>query len=297
MRKHMRWLPFLFLLGCPVEPKDIQDLSQNNNPGPGKPQLIDGKPPGSPPKDQGEVVPLPPPNGEEQEAVGPENENPINPNRNDLNTEVEPTVDEQNPDQTKTENDPTQPIDNVENHNQGDINTPTGPHPGTPGSLPVQDGVVPENTDGNVLPPATAGDVLPLYQELPTFSEVTESGKTIDITLNVKGAAAFDFEFVVQREGEGRSFPKVIHKQSMATSPIEVEAPANYKEPVWLIITADLTGDGPTPDDLVAGTSTPLELGASDMELQYTLTSDEGFLKNLPWFSQATEGPTFNGGL
>ena len=92
-------------------------------------------------------------------------------------------------------------------------------------------------------------------------------------------------------------FPKVIHKQSMAASPITIEAPENYQEPLWLIITADLNGDGPTPDDLVAGTATPLELGTKDIELDYTLSSDESFLKNLPWFSQASDGPTFNGGL
>ena len=34
--KHLLPLSLLFLFGCPVEPKDIQDL--NNNEGPGKPE-------------------------------------------------------------------------------------------------------------------------------------------------------------------------------------------------------------------------------------------------------------------
>ena len=85
----MRWIPFLLLLGCPVEPKDIQDLSQNNNPGPGKqnPQLNNGKPPGSPPKDQGDVVPTPPINPDAPGDIGAQNEGTVNPNRTDPNGE------------------------------------------------------------------------------------------------------------------------------------------------------------------------------------------------------------------
>ena len=40
----------------------------------------------------------------------------------------------------------------------------------------------------------------------------------------VAGAAAFDFEIVVKREGDGRIYPKVIHKQSDATSPVTITA-------------------------------------------------------------------------
>ena len=41
--KHLLPLSLLFLFGCPVEPKDIQDL--NNNEGPGKPegQMVDNQ--------------------------------------------------------------------------------------------------------------------------------------------------------------------------------------------------------------------------------------------------------------
>ena len=80
----------------------------------------------------------------------------------------------------------------------------------------------------------------------------------ITVNFTVSGATTFDYEFVVKREGEGRIYPKVVHKQSDATSPVELKAPATMDEPVWLVITADKTGDGPTPDDLVGGTTSAI---------------------------------------
>ena len=283
-KENMRWLPFIVLFGCPVEPKDIQDLSQNQGQqaGPGKQnQMVDGKPPGSPPKNRGEVVPLPPPNPNGTGETGPTKEAT---DATFQSGEAQTPQPAGNPDQPKA------------NQVAGGDSPATGTNnPLQPGTLPIQSGEVPPNNDGSVLPPSTAGDVLPMYQQPPTFSDILGEDQGIKLTLTVSGATTFDFEFVVLREGEGRSFPKVIHKQSMATSPIEVNVPSNYKEPVWLIITADLTGDGPTPDDLVAGTEKELQFGNADFSLDYTLTANEQFLRNLPWFSQADEVPLNDG--
>ena len=97
----------------------------------------------------------------------------------------------------------------------------------------------------------------------------------------------------VKREGDGRIYPKVIHKPADATSPVTVQAPATMDEPVWLVITADKTGDGPTPDDLVGGSESALTFAGTDMSLSYSLQSDDSFMQNLPWFSQAQGGPEF----
>ena len=286
----MRWISFLFLLGCPVEPKDIQDLNQNQGKeaGPGKqnPQLVDGKPPGTPPKDKGDVVPLPPPN-----PMG-DGDTPGLPAELGTGENVVPVNSQEDGTAMPTQNQPGGMI-------EGD-----GAQSGTanqngngekPGNLPVQSGEMPLNEDGSAVPPSTAGDVLPMYQQLPTFDEIIKDGDTIKLNLTVSGASTFDIEFVVQREGEGRNFPKVIHKQTMTSSPAEITLPANYSEEVWLIITADKTGDGPTPDDLVGGPSAALSFGDSDLSLDYTLTADEAFLKSLPWFSQAADTPASGG--
>ena len=163
---------------------------------------------------------------------------------------------------------------------QGEIKTPEGTHP-TP-DFAHQPGEIPN----------TAGDVLPMYQQPPAFSDFM-STEQITVNFTVSGATTFDYEFVVKREGDGRIYPKVVHKQSDATSPVELKAPASMDEPVWLVITADKTGDGPTPDDLVGGTTSAITLAGEDLSLSFELASDEAFLTNLPWFSQAQGGPEF----
>lgn len=164
---------------------------------------------------------------------------------------------------------------------QGDIKTPEGTHP-TP-DFAHQPGEIPN----------TAGDVLPMYQQPPAFTDFM-GDEQITVAFTVSGATTFDYEFVVKREGEGRVYPKVVHKQSDATSPVELKAPATMDEPVWLVITADKTGDGPTPDDLVGGTTSAITLNGEDLSLSFELEADEAFLTNLPWFSQAQGGPEFD---
>ena len=261
----MRWFPFLFLLGCPVEPKDIQDQSLGNGqePGPGKPNL-DGPPSGSPkqagtpPQGQQDVVPLPPPNpNAPQELSGP-----------------------------------TAP------GTEGNINN--GPASGA--NNPPDQGAAVIGSNGTPKSPVDLNNpasnaVLPMYQQLPTFTDIITEGEEITLSVAVDGATNFDVEFVVQKDGDGRVFPKVIHKQTMVSSPFEITAPANYSDPVWLIVTADRTGDGPSSDDLVAGTTEPLQFQEANISLSFTLTADEDFLTKLPWFSQVENQPVDDGSL
>jgi len=324
-----RLLPlcFLFLLGCPVEPKDIQDL--NNNPGPGKqgqgqgqgaggqpgnaPNLggqpggnggqgqgtMGGPPPGTPGEGGGQG-PLPEGQANMENGTLPEGELPPNTMGENGGSmeggqppqgmgDTVPSLPKGEGEQTVTDENGNPQFENaplgdvpLEEGKQGDIKTPEGTHP-TPDFA---------HQPGDI--PATAGDVLPMYQQAPQFSDFMGE-EQITINLEVSGATSFDYEFVVKREGDGRIYPKVVHKQADATSPITLTAPATMDEPVWLIITADKTGDGPTPDDLVGGTTEALLFAGQDMSLSYTLQADDSFMQSLPWFSQAqgTEGPQF----
>ena len=334
-------LSLIFLLGCPVEPKDVQDL---NSDGPGKPANggpggkmngqpnmggqggngqggngpgggmgANGTPPegthptpdfayqpvdisstgdgsgnqtmdGEPPQGGGDTVPTPPlgegelknPDGSigEMQVVTDEGAQPQfqNVDIGDNNSAV-------NDAQGQFQNAPVGEVADTIGQ-QGEVQTPEGTHP-TP-DFAHQPGDIPN----------TAGDVLPMYQQPPSFSDFMKE-EQINVSFTVSGATTFDYEFVVKREGEGRIYPKVVHKQSDATSPVEIKAPATMDEPVWLVITADKTGDGPTPDDLVGGTPSAIMLAGSDLTLSFTLEADEEFLKNLPWFSQAQGGPEF----
>ncbi len=292
----MRWIPFLFLLGCPVEPKDVQDTNQGKGgPSPqnqmqgGKPGgngqgqgMGQGKPPGQPPTgegqpptgEDGDTIPLPPVDGGEnpageQEGVQNNGENAGNPEGVVQNGAGEGNAGQANPPSEQNE-------ENVNGNatpnfaNEGQV--------GTPPEAPL------------------SGDILPMYQNLPQFSDLIK-GDSITISLNVSGATSFDFEFVVKREGDGRIYPKVLHKESGAVSPVTINAPISVDEPVWLVITADKTGDGPTPDDLVGGSIEALSIDGSDLSLEYTLSEDSDFLKNLPWFSQASDGPGLQDGM
>ena len=348
-----RFLPLslIFLLGCPVEPKDIQDL---NNDGPGKPgngqgqgqmnggntnmggqgmngnpnmggpgsdggqtgqdgqtgqggQTMGGPPPGSPMEENGIQGPLPEGegiNGQEMNGTqGDGTMNAQNPLQDGSVQQIEggsgqppqgmgdavPSLPMGEGEQIVTDEDGKPQFENgplgdvpATLGKQGDVQTPEGTHPTPdfahqPGSIPV-----------------SAGDVLPMYQEPPSFIDFMGDDQ-ITIELEVLGATSFDFEFVVKREGDGRIYPKVLHKQANATSPVTIAAPSTIEEPVWLVITADNTGDGPTPDDLVGGTTEALLFSGKNMNLSYTLQADDAFMQSLPWFSQAqgTDGPEF----
>ena len=286
----MRWIPFLFLFGCPVEPKDVQDLNQGNNeknpqnqmPGagngqpPGQPQNGGGQgvpgqgtggqgmggqgTAGTPPVQEADAIPLPPENG----TAGAEG----------MMGDKPPLVEGEEGGIQGTPQDDKGFVEG-----EGTNPTPTFTNEGQAGTPPD----VPTN-----------GNVLPMYNQLPQFTDII-TGDTVTITLTVNGATSFNFEFVVKREGDGRVFPKVLHKQSNASSPATITAPANVDEPVWLVITADKTGDGPTPDDLVGGPTEAILIDGSDLNLEYTLSEDSDFLKNLPWFSQALENPVEGG--
>ena len=338
-------LTLLFLFGCPVEPKDIQDL--NNNEGPGKPggqmgqggmgqggngpggsggnpgmggpegqmgqgmgqggmgqggQDMGGPPPGAPTGEGMEQGPLPEgqvpqggmaagemvdgemmPNGGDNGML-PEGGQPPQGTGDTVPSlplgEGEQTVTDENG-KPQFQNAPLGDVPETLGAH-GDVKTPEGTHP-TP-DFAHQPGEI----------PATAGDVLPMYQQPPTFADFM-GDEQITIELEVSGAAAFDFEFVVKREGDGRIYPKVIHKEANVTSPVTITAPATMDEPVWLVITADKSGDGPTPDDLVGGTTEAILFSGTDMSLSYNLKADDAFMQSLPWFSQAlsTDGPEF----
>ena len=327
-------LTLVFLFGCPVEPKDIQDL--NNNEGPGKqggqmgqgqngmgqggngpggnPGMggqmgqgqngmgqgqdgMGGPPPGAPTGEGMEQGPLPegqPPEGEivdggmipngTDNGMLPEGGQPPQGNGDTVPSlplgEGEQIVTDENG-KPQFQNAPLGDVPETLGAH-GEVKTPEGTHP-TP-DFAHQPGEI----------PATAGDVLPMYQQPPTFADFM-GDEQITIELEVSGAAAFDFEFVVKREGDGRIYPKVIHKEANVTSPVTITAPATMDEPVWLVITADKSGDGPTPDDLVGGTTEAILFSGTDMSLSYILKADDAFMQSLPWFSQAlsTDGPEF----
>jgi len=147
--------------------------------------------------------------------------------------------------------------------------------------------------DPNMAQNPTAGqDVLPIYEDPPQFSQLIEAGNAITITINVKGADNYNIEFVIAQEGSGRVAPKMVHVEKATTEQVIIQAPMNFPNPVWIIIIADVGANGPTKDDLFAGTKEPLTLGSEDLTLDYTLENDDAWMESLPWFSRVDNPAT-----
>jgi hypothetical protein len=100
-------------------------------------------------------------------------------------------------------------------------------------------------------------------------------------------------EFLMAQEVDGRMSPRVLHMEKSVTANTSVRAPANYEYPVWLIITSDLTGDGPSDDDLIGGTTEPVTFGTEDLSIDISLQSDDDWMSQVPWYSKGLEdGPS-----
>ena len=135
--------------------------------------------------------------------------------------------------------------------------------------------------DPNMAQNPTAGqDVLPIYEDPPQFSQLIEANNSITLTLNVKGADNYNMEFVIAQEGSGRVAPKMVHVQKSTTEQVVLQVPKDFPNPVWIILIADVGSDGPTKDDLFAGSKEPLRFGSEDMTLDYTLENDDTWMES-----------------
>ncbi|MGC6510653.1 MAG: hypothetical protein ACON4U_19700 [Myxococcota bacterium] len=288
--KRLSPICFLFLFGCPVEPQDIQapeqgaqgqggtpspqnpeDVAQNNGNNAG---LNNGRPPGTPPpQNQGQVqngqAPIDgagegslPPLEASNEAVG---EVPTEPN----GATEQPNLP---PDGAQVQvQDNAGNMDNNENMENG-------------GNAP-NDG--PQNGTGT--PPDIPAGAMPTFNTPPSFGTLIGEGETITVNLNVTGSETFNMEFVISQEVDGRQSPRVIHMERSVSANTSVRAPANYDYPVWLIITADVNGDGPSDDDLIGGTTEPISLGTDDITLDISLEADDDWMSQVPWYTKGLE--------
>ena len=124
----------------------------------------------------------------------------------------------------------------------------------------------------------------------PTFDQIIEDDNAITLSGTVAGSEKYQLEFLVVDESTGRAAPRVIHMGIIEGGTFSLQVPKDYADPVWLVITSDLTGDGPTEDDLIGGSPEAIAFGTTDLNLSYTLTVDPDFLEGLPWYSKAEEG-------
>ena len=287
--KRLSPICFFFLLGCPVEPQDIQApeqgaqgqgaQGQGGPPSPKNPEdvapnngenagLNNGRPPGTPPpQNQGQGQNAQDPNGLLQ-AQGAEG--------------ALPPLDGTPPPEAAAEVIPEASAE------AGQINQPAAgaqaPNQGN-GATPPGDG--PQNGTGT--PPDIPAGAMPTFNTPPSFGTLIGEGDAITITLNVTGSETYNMEFVISQEVDGRQSPRVIHMEKSVAASTSVRAPASYDYPVWLIITADVNGDGPSDDDLIGGTTEPITFGTEDITLDISLQADDEWMSQVPWYTKGLE--------
>ena len=270
-------LCFLFLLGCPVEPQDIQApeqgaQGQNSPPSPKNPEdvapnngdnagLNNGRPPGTPP---------------------PQNQGQGGQSGHNANAQTEgslPPLDGMPPAEAAAEVIPEASSEALAelppNADQAQGNGATPPNAG------------PQNGMGT--PPEIPAGAMPTFNTPPSFGTLIGEGDAITITLNVSGAESYNMEFIIAQEIDGRQSPRVIHMEKSISASTSVRAPASYDYPVWLIVTADINNDGPSDDDLIGGTTEPLTFGTENMTLDINLQADDEWMSQVPWYTKGLE--------
>ncbi len=158
---------------------------------------------------------------------------------------------------------------------------------GGPGKQPGEGG-----QGGPGGPGGEGGPPMPAFSpgHAPTFDQIIEGDAAITLTGKVSGASKYQLEFLVVDDSSGRAAPRVIHMGIVEEPTFTLKVPRDYADPVWLVITADLTGDGPSEDDMLGGTEEALTFGTSDINLSFTLSNEPGFLERLPWYSKDAAG-------
>jgi hypothetical protein len=238
--------PFIFLFGCPVVPTDVQDVQEQQLPKQGNN--------------------MPPANGAQT------------PNGQGNNQGQQGQMGQQGEMQAGTQGQQgiQQNQEGMEGGLLNDANNSGMPQEMTQN---IDDPNMAQN-------PTAAQDVLPIYEDPPAFDQLIEAGNAVTIDIKVKGADSYNMEFVIAQEGSGRLAPKVVHIEKAKSEDTQILAPSNFPNPVWLIITADVGANGPTKDDLFAGSKEPITIGSENLTLEYTLENDDAWMESLPWFSR-----------
>ena len=254
--------------GGPPSPQNPEDVAQNNGDNMG---LNNGRPPGTPPP--------------QNQGDGQNGQNPMGNAGADGGDGQLPPLDGTPTPEAAAEFIPEAsaevlPADGAMvqggNENNGAM---------TPGGTPSNDG--PQNGTGT--PPDIPAGAMPTFNTPPSFGTLIGEGDAITITLNVTGSEKYNMEFVISQEVDGRQSPRVIHMEQSVSASTSVRAPASYDYPVWLIITADVNGDGPSDDDLIGGTTEPMTLGSDDITLDVTLQADDEWMSQVPWYTKGLE--------
>ena len=222
----MRWIPFLLLFGCPVEPKDVQDLNQGNNGKNPQNQMSgagNGQPPSQPQQNGG---------GQGTGGAGIQGTGGAagagiqgTGGAGTQGAGGQPPVQEADAIPLPPENG-TAGAQNL--NGDGDGGLVEG---GGEGTNPTPN-VANEGQAGTPPDVPASSNLLPMYNQLPQFTDII-TGDTVSITLTVSGATSFEFEFVVKREGDGRIYPKVLHKESGATSPTIITSQRSIVFRLW----------------------------------------------------------------
>jgi hypothetical protein len=157
--------------------------------------------------------------------------------------------------------------------------------PADPNALPADPNAPPPSGDAGAPP---AGDATvngnPGGPAAPVgFTSLIKDGKKVKITGTLEGAQAARVEFVAVEVQGDKKFPQVIDTLQTGDGTFTVDAPAEYEKELWVTAFADLTGNGPTPDDLAGAATSAVKLAGKDVSVTVKLSTSPDWMKALPW--------------
>jgi hypothetical protein len=127
---------------------------------------------------------------------------------------------------------------------------------------------------------------------IPGLASLAKDGKLITLSGTLKDATAAQIDFVRLSKRDGETVPEAMEIAKTTDGTFSVKAPATLSEALYLIVNVDQSGDGPSPDDVVAVVSVDKIVG-KDIELK-DIDCSKGNKSNdkIPWEVRDMKAPT-----
>ncbi len=107
------------------------------------------------------------------------------------------------------------------------------------------------------------------------------TGKTIKLTGKIEGADTVQIS-VLAPGPTPQDMPAFLAMLSVTDGKFKLELPETYDKALYFTAVSDVTGDGPSDDDL-SGVSDPVKPAGKDLAITIKLSKDKSWTKKMPW--------------
>lgn len=115
------------------------------------------------------------------------------------------------------------------------------------------------------------------------------TGEKIKLSGKVEGAQAA-YISVLAPGATPQDMPTFLAMFSVTDGKFAIDLPHTYDKPLYLTAVSDLTGDGPSDDDL-SGVSDPIKPAGKDLSITVKLSTDRRWSARMPWQAPSEPSP------